>query len=273
MDGNRFDDLLRTIVASRRPFVRGLVAAGAAGPFSRLAHDEEAMAKKKSKGKRKNKKKSDFDPRCRLGSSSNCPGCCDQQLRCRDGLAADACGIGIEFCAQCLGDEECTSVNGEMQCCVPLDGTCDPVNFTCCPDLQCGSTGRCCAPNGGECGLTSDCCDGECVNGTCCTEGDRACTNDDECCGGRPCLRLFNRTTQVCCPENRQCDGRCCVDSEDRYVNVAGNCSCCEPPKELCQGTLDTQCFNPETQQCCEETGMTCGLNSTCRPGQLACDL
>lgn len=268
MDGNRFDDIIRSVATSRRPVLRGLAVASLPSLLGRWTRLDDAAAK----GKRKNKKKKPKgDPRCRLRTGIDCPGCCDQKLRCRDGLARDACGIGIEFCQECLGDEECTSVNGEMQCCVPADGECDPVNFTCCPDLQC-TNGRCCVPHGDACEGLFDCCDGECINGTCCAKEDRACIDDDDCCGDRPCLRMPTSPTFICCPENRQCSGRCCSDSENRIFNNAGDCGCCEPPKELCEGSLIVGCCNPATQQCCD-TGMCCGLNSECIAGQLACNL
>lgn len=201
MDAGRFDDVIRSLIASpSRRTVLGLSLGGVLSPLLGLA---ESLAKKK-KGKKKKKK-------CK-GGAKKCGKTCIPATSC----CTDAnCGAGGATCQS----GTCLCPAGEKDC----QGTCVP-DDVCCPSCTGDQTcqgGACACPGG-----TFPC-------GTSCVDGDECCS-DLDCTGNLECANGF-------CVCNVPCDGGvCCNSVEDEICEAGEGCQgggC--PTTDYCN-SLDT---------------------------------
>jgi hypothetical protein len=137
---------------------------------------------------------------CPAGRTVCDGGCVDEEEDPENcGGCGTACGTG-----RCTGGSCCTAS--------PADCTYD-VEGGCCIS-PCTET--CCEPNGSQCNMNSDCCNGSC-NGVdiapvaiCCNLSPLPCANDNDCCAG------------ICNADA----GRCCTPSGSVF-SCASNADCC----------------------------------------------
>jgi hypothetical protein len=163
------------------------------------------------------------------------------------------------------------------------------------------STTPMCLQNGGDCSGDTDCCSGNCVNGTCaaCPAGTTPC--DTQCCQtGATCVngtccpnaRVCTIGTSVtCCPEGQECgDGACCISNGFNNLCTADTqccskicdflrgrffCSHCRSLGGLCIAGQCCPNLACENGRCCwDGFGFDCTDDSeccgsaTCRDGQ-----
>lgn len=266
MDGRRFDSLTRDSLDSRRT----LLAAMLAGGLALFALDGDVSGKKKHKKKRKKQN------RCGRGRSLGAKG-----ATCVEGV----CQAGESLCANLPGDPN--------PCCRADAPHCGPYvdadgRHACCPDGSsqvcppdselpvgrcCRDGYQCCAPshNGVRlcCDPTSTCCRGRDSNprGACCNS--KCCENDGQCPENQFCSS--DGCCEPSCNNGIACGNKCCDITAQCILPDLGG-ACCPATHTKCEGTLTTGCCDNSTQQCCA-SGMCCGKNSTCIPGQTACNL
>lgn len=213
MDGQRFDDLLRSLANSRRSLLGGTLAALAV----RLSLTSAEARKKK-----RNKKK-----RC---TAQNCAhGCCKSPNGpCGSGVVDSECGSGGKPCQVCQGTTSCREP--ELGACCQLPGG------------SCAGT-RCCYERSGNVA---------CIEGKCCIIHDGlGCTSSTECCEPTPfclngkcsagCFGEEEMCGDTCCTGGKRCYGTVCCDPEFGCAaanNGAGSCcahrNCCAPQQVGC---------------------------------------
>jgi hypothetical protein len=233
MDGQRFDDLLRTLASgSSRRAVLSHLASGLLAPLT-LTESTEAK-KKRGKGKKKRR----CTPKC---AGKTC--------------GKDGCGGS---CGPCAGFGEC--VNGTCVCAgdsVFCRGACVPgcIGEAIINPLTC----ECC-------GIGSDCItDAECCSGFCHLGGPSFCRNrflGDSCdfdaqCSGFPCPGCpICHDDQCTCPDGFQpCQGQCVPPCSGGNMQIPGACSCCRLNGQTCGGVTP----------CCSGDCDTTVVPSTCR--------
>jgi hypothetical protein len=245
MDAKRFDNLLRSLVASlsRRGISRALASLALAGPLSTLFGPENAEAKKK---KRKKKKK-----KCK-GGTKKCGKRCIPETSCC--TSAD-CGSG----GTCAGGD-CTCRTGFKSC----QGTCIPDDACCSAD--CGPCESCqgaacvfiCQAEqecvSGQCRCTANSCDG-CCDGNTCQDGDTTafCGSDGETCDtcvgseicqGGACVCLTQCCSDDACNPGQLCAQGQCVTGQGTCAMGADFCvseASCNGPECVCTSTTAGQ--------------------------------
>lgn len=188
-----------------------------------------------------------------------------------------ACGLSGKCCGgSCCSSGECCGPYG--QGCCPLGEKC--CNYECTANVCCNST-RC--ESNQYCCSYLHCCDNgnACCDGECCDPGEQCCGPNkccEECCHGSVYCCSFAGTT--CCEENQCYDPstlKCCEDGAGTICGINevccnGGChpegrvccnnSICPEGYECCDGL---NCYNPATQQCCEDgTGRLCDIDKQC---------
>jgi hypothetical protein len=200
MDGDRFDNLIKRLGASRLTrlsALRGLTAAAVAAAGASLVVDEgEAKKRRKDENKNKNKnrkrkRKEKTQRICHCDANGN--NCRTQKLskkKAKRRLRQNP----NDFKGRC-DNQECSdpdtacNLNRPYECC----------SGNCCLDLTSGSNGIC-APAGGRC------CGQHAAGGYCTSEFSQCCAQN-ACC--RPsetcCANTFN-PLGYCCPPGMVCD-------------------------------------------------------------------
>lgn len=231
MDGERFDDLLRSL--GSRPSRRGVIAGLASGLLALLAANQDAKARKKKRKGNNNKKK-------RRRCTPTCAG-----KRC----GPDGCGGS---CGSCNGG---TCANGTCVCsgdAVPCRGACVPgcIGEAVINPLTCD-----CCQTGPPCETGSDCCSGICQPDSgggqdYCRGRDlgEPCDFDAQCnqtpCPG--CLLHVCRDGHCACPDGLQpCAGVCVPPCTGANAQIPGTCTCCRRNGLSCTGvtTCCSECI------------------------------
>jgi hypothetical protein len=263
MEGSRFDDLARSIGASRsrRQLFRTIVA-GAAGSVATVIGMRRAGADGGDPLDSTPGGQADcsaFGAACAVDTEC-CGGFCIGGF-CGCGLntecpGADVCQDGVCVPATCQGDNWCGS--GQVCC----DGVCEMGE--CCDDLDCPGAEVCAAGGDGssacvtvscsadvDCGTGQFCCGGVCEIGACCSSGQLKCDDGAcaECCGDDDCGANEACRSGFCgaaCATDTDCTGgQSCLNGfcgcGSGFVYCDGICTeCC----------LDTDC--PGVEVCCD---------------------
>ncbi len=328
MDERRFDALTRLFatVASRRRGT-GILLAALAAPLS-PAPDAGARRRNAEARKRKRKKRGTAAPGqccnrqdCALGKGKNLGRCCFED---RDLTAGNFKGANLgnaNFARADLTGANFTGANLDRACFVDANTTgarfgnanrgtaifCRTETSSgfdnsgcnrgtpCCPTCDaahpCGRgevccDGRCipgdCCDNGEQstCGAGQICCDGRCLSGDCCT--DRQCQNPTPVCADNRCAACQSNgqcgAGRVCCDgsclqgaccENEPCSGsEICCGGECRFGNCCSDAQC-PPNQPHCQFNLCAECWTP---QHCGGDGHVC-CNNRCFDGDCCSDV
>ena len=185
------------------------------------------------------------------GTGSPCEvleGCCGFLSGTAECIAGACC---VPDGIACNSTEDCCSspcVGGTCggQDCAAVDDDCSS-DASCCGDLRCSSARQCfsCLPDGLECSVGDDCCNGRCLDGLCssgCQPTDAACTSNDECCSNQ-CISVGDLSGlrcagDTCLEDGSSCEqpGECC--SQLCEANVCGGVLC-KTEGELCKAGAD----------------------------------
>lgn len=256
MDGHLFDDLVRSLVRSRRTLLGSALAAGSVLTI--------ASADTKKKKKKPCKKK------CKTGCCTKKYGKCIQPAQ----QSATQCGTGGEICrsTNCGGGGEQCAATCEGCCagntCVKTDSQTqcgrDGVNCFACDDNQeCAAT-HCCGKPGHACDGDGECClTLACEENACCSLFS-ACIQDDDCC---------QLGTDVVCA-NSQCVVRRESHCEPGWIcegglscPASGICPLCDEGESPCgSGCCGDQycCVNDVCCSCCTKGNGNCCVNGCC---------
>ena len=241
MDGQRFDDLARTVARSapgtpsRRAVLKGMLGAAVAA----FAGGAGAAAKDKNgiwKGK------------CR--THSDCPAgaaCVNNHCACPPGTTRCHVGTSFEACADTATDVNncgfCGSACGPCEECI--GGACVP---TCGPCTECDLVSGTCQPTGGEgceCPAGTTTCDDGWGGFTCCGDGNRCCNNtcvpeDWACCNAGEV-----RCRAQCCGPDTRCNPE--AHDPDTGAPLPNSAMCCAPDSFSC---LDAGCCPQPMRYC-----------------------
>jgi hypothetical protein len=273
MDGQRFDDLTRSLATSRRGVLRAIAASAAGGLLSVLA-GAEATARQPSQPAR--------PPR---------PPRPPRPSICRRRQDGDTCGA----CGTCQAG---TCVADDARC--PGCQICDPTSRTCVPVAEGESCGLCLSCQGGECRAVPDDepCGGDCgycLNGFCepygegcegecygCDVGTFTCgpIREGFPCGGGDCGVCQDGS---CEPDVSSCDLQCAFCDRDSLTCMPvpegvrcglGECGACEggqcvPDNARCDPDCGLCLQQGNTFACVPAAdGSDCGANGTCQGGR-----
>lgn len=282
MDGNRFDDLTRSL-ATRRGILRGGLAAVAALAGAALGPSRAAAAPKRLVGQVCRKhgdcasgvclpKDATGRQYCGCSDVAQCPAgtdcvpaVCTAQNRCATQALPEGsdCPTGICVAGACLGETGDACAAGP-DC---ISGNCAqdvaPPNTSqlCCPDGVINCQGNCCASSTEVCSDTG-CCGTIVCGGACCASASAVCDIDDNCCStgvissdGVCCTSgmTSNGPIYVCCASDTDipCTSECCT----------GGAVCLSDP------------VNAPTAACCPAGTTKICADGCCPAGVTACNI
>lgn len=174
--------------------------------------------------------------------------------------------------------------------CFPLETPCDSV-AQCCQGARCAQVGGlaqnwCCAPSGGACTTSNDCCGNalcdpgtqQCTLPPTCSPLQTACGTIDECCPGAQCDQVGGLVQTECCsPSDGGCGNAndCCGQLVCNGAKAcADTCLPLETPcttvADCCVGAQCAQVGGLAQPWCCSGAGGPCATSNDCC-GQLAC--
>jgi len=279
MDGQRFDDLAKTLAGGQsRRRVMKLLGAGALGLFGvKRAVDDAAATMCLPRFY-----SCDFDIQCCSGTcrdvGAGAHQCAGQPLGATCSVSMDCDGAGIEsgtvscvegictdtsaICAAenegCFADSDCCDglVCEGTGLCVPVGEACAELGEACevgdcCGGLTCSESGVCidpetCGFDDDTCEVDSDCCSGTCLNGACAAVGTclgyyDLCESDDQCCSGF-CQNNPSHDYYGQCYGAEQ-GGTCAATSDCvnyEYGDICESGLCCRGNDGFCNG--DAEC-------------------------------
>lgn len=220
MDGNRFDDALRALIAS--PSRRGVLGISLAGALGTLLGPVAAEAKKKGKNKKKCKGKKKCGKKC-IPKTSCCPACTDGKV-CTGGACAcpqgtfpcgNTCVAGDQCCTNSDCDNPficedgfciCDAIACDSACCDPAEDEVCKVPAQVCQGGGCPVTDFCEDPNLYVCEADGCACVTSINSASACT--DFAVAECIECASDASCVMSLGQPA-VCIPQGEFCVGIC----------------------------------------------------------------
>lgn len=199
--------------------------------------------------------------------TSNCDGCCDENLGCLPGDEVLACGSGAVTCQKCSAGQSC--VDGVCRLgglSADGGGTCSPATCSGC----CDATGACVAGNlptacGGG-GLSCNTCQaGEsCQAGACSAALCNGCVDAlGNCLSGNTALACGKEgSVCVACSFDQACENGACVGGGCNATNCADGC--CSGDTCVRDQPNDTQCGSGGAQCVGCESPSVCQADGTC---------